>query len=524
MIAAIEYESLPGYTRYLKLDRLDEGMVIKARGIFDRYAESGMVIKGRFDEDDWMLSNEKSHCGLHFRINEVEYKNHSVDEWTGCTAECFKECIKAYTVFQFGMIEISSLQIMVNELCRLPGICAEDWTGRAEMHGYLEGFLEMLPGDLPSKDMLIERIQEMGRILPNKNGPRKLTEFSNFFAFGRVMKSSWSGMNADEKIYFFPVYLWWNLTAILPLRVMEFLLTPRECLKLKDGLWMLTIRRTKLKKGMERISYRISEDYEECRYVIPDEMASEIMNYVKGTDKLPQAELGTLFIPEENKAHGYLAYRGMQKRLKRFCEKYLGDRDYPVHLGDTRHLAMINLMISGGSPVICRELAGHESVDISSNYYANLSSAVESIVYEHYHRGKGDAQFGGNLKFPVSKKRDLVRVTDGYCSNTAITNGDYSECTKSFGPASGMGDCRYCPHFYPDDKGLFLEIRTSRKKEVDDDSSFLLQMIEIVRKGKGCSEDIAAAMARLQGSAYRYAAVYNSFLEREEHHGTTKKI
>ncbi|MBO5623356.1 MAG: hypothetical protein J5959_17205, partial [Butyrivibrio sp.] len=158
------------------------------------------------------------------------------------------------------------------------------------------------------------------------------------------------------------------------------------------------------------------------------------------------------------------------------------------------------------------------------NVLSHLMDDVDCIVYEHYHRGKGDAQFGGNLKFPVSKKRDLVRVTDGYCSNTAITNGDYSECTKSFGPASGMGDCRYCPHFYPDDKGLFLEIRTSRKKEVDDDSSFLLQMIEIVRKGKGCGEDIAAAVARLQGSAYRYAAVYNSFLEREEHHGTTKKI
>ena len=84
-----------------------------------------------------------------------------------------------------------------------------------------------------------------------------------------------------------------------------------------------------------------------------------------------------------------------------------------------------------------------------------------------------------------------------------------------------MGDCRYCPHYYPDDKGLFLEIKAKRKQDVDDDSSFLIQMIEIVRKGKGCSEDIASAMARLQGSAYRYAAIYSRFLEKEEYHGTT---
>ena len=74
MIAAIEYESLPGYTRYLKLDRLDDQMVTKARQIFDRYVDDGLVIEGRFEDDDWMLSNQKGHAGLHFRINELEYK------------------------------------------------------------------------------------------------------------------------------------------------------------------------------------------------------------------------------------------------------------------------------------------------------------------------------------------------------------------------------------------------------------------------------------------------------------------
>ena len=93
MIAAIEYESLPGYTRYLKLDRLDDQMVIKAQNIFSRYVDDGLVIEGSFEDDDWILSNQKSRAGLHFRINELEYKTSATDEWTGCTAEYFKECI-----------------------------------------------------------------------------------------------------------------------------------------------------------------------------------------------------------------------------------------------------------------------------------------------------------------------------------------------------------------------------------------------------------------------------------------------
>ena len=516
MITAMESESMTGYTRYLKLNKLDDITVAKAKKIFWEYVSRGIVIEGTFSDDDWMLNNEKHHTGRHFKVDRKEYDNNSVSEWTGCTADNFIECIKAYTVFQFGLIELSSLQCLVNDLCKLPGLAVDTWAGSMDMQGYLEGFLEMLPGEVPAKDMLIERIHEIGYVQTRKTGPRKLADFSCFLAFGRAMTDAWAEMKKDRKLYFFPVYMWWNLTSILPLRVTEFLLTPRDCLTCDGKGWKLTIRRTKLKKGMDRIKYKISEDYKEHRYEIPEKMAADIQWYIRSTKDMSQAELGTLFIPDENKSQGYMGYYSMQLRLRNFCRRYMRDESYPIHLGDTRHLAMINLMLSGGSPVICRELAGHESVDVSSNYYANLSGVVESIVYDHYHRGKGDAELGGTMRFPVATGKDLIRVRDGYCDCTSVGKGDYTECAKSFNSQSGLGDCRYCTHYLPDDKGLFMEIKTQRKDEVDDDSGFLMRMIEIVRKGKGCTEDIAAALARLQSSAYRYAKIYNSFLEMED--------
>lgn len=521
MITAIEAENGSGYTRYLRLEKLDDITVKKAKRIFDHYVKEGTVITGTFDDNDWILNNEKNKVGLHFRINKAEYNENSIADWTGCTAECFTECLKAYTVFQFGLIELTSLQLLVKDLCRLPGIAADKWSGSMDMQGYLEGFLEMLPGENPARDVLIERIQEIGFVGKKKGEPRKLADFSCFLDFGRTMKEVWKELDEERKIYFFPVYLWWNLTSILPLRVTEFLLTPRDCLSIGRKGWELSIRRTKLKKGMDRIKYKIKDDYKIYRYAIPEEMAENIKWYIEKTLSLPQSMLGTLFVPDTASARGYLDYYSMQLRLRNFNRRYMGDEAYPLRLGDTRHLAMINLMLSGGSPVICRELAGHESVDVSSNYYANLSSAVESIVYDHYHRGKGDAELGGLMRFPVSKDEDMVRIREGYCDYKPVEHGDYTECAKSFGPVSGIGDCRYCAHFYPDNKGLFMEVKTVRKKEVDDDSRFLMSMIEIVRRGKGCSEDISAAMARLQNSAYRYAAIYNCFLEMEDDHGTT---
>lgn len=127
-----------------------------------------------------MLNNEKHHTGLHFKVDRKEYDNNSVSEWTGCTADNFIECIKAYTVFQFGLIELSSLQCLVNDLCKLPGLAVDTWAGSMDMQGYLEGFLEMLPGEVPAKDMLIERIHEIGYVQTRKTGRENLRIFPAF--------------------------------------------------------------------------------------------------------------------------------------------------------------------------------------------------------------------------------------------------------------------------------------------------------------------------------------------------------
>ena len=86
MITAMESESMAGYTRYLKLDKLDDITVAKAKMIFSEYVSKGIVIQGTFSDDDWMLNNEKHHAGLHFKVDRIEYDNNSVSEWTGCTA------------------------------------------------------------------------------------------------------------------------------------------------------------------------------------------------------------------------------------------------------------------------------------------------------------------------------------------------------------------------------------------------------------------------------------------------------
>ena len=64
-----------------------------------------------------------------------------------------------------------------------------------------------------------------------------------------------------------------------------------------------------------------------------------------------------------------------------FYKNVLAGKEIPVvNLGDTRHIAMMNLIISGGSPRMCMELAGHANIGISSHYYTNMAELVENQI------------------------------------------------------------------------------------------------------------------------------------------------
>jgi hypothetical protein len=178
-----------------------------------------------------------------------------------------------------------------------------------------------------------------------------------------------------------------------------------------------------------------------------------------------------------------------------------------ITLGDTRHLAMVNLIISGGSPTICRELAGHACIDVSSHYYTNVANLVECATREHIRKSKGGAAgFVGEQRYPLSRPPHAHRVQGGWCDAMSVKNGDISECLKAADSNGHIGECVCCPRFWPDEQGLRMRYYDKElgKQRVDADTGFLLDMIEAVRRGIGYTEDIGSAILRLQRSCDHY--------------------
>jgi len=521
LIAARE-ETGDGYSRFMPIRELDGAALCRAREIFESYKNRGVIISGEFDDTSWSLTNEARNVGLTLLTFEGGSKKPAM-EWIGCAYRQYVTCVKAYIVFHLGEISLYTMRDLTLAFNRLALATADEATGMLKYAAHITALLQLIPGGGEKRDAVIEELEEkMERRSWGKQAgdQRRLADFRSYLRFNEVLADFWRGADERQKLFYFPLYFWWNLTAVLPLRPMEFLLTPRDCLRVHNGENILTVRRTKLKGGNEKIGYRIADDYELKEYVITERLADELRRYIEATDNTRRIKLDTLFKEEPyssylNHRRGrrmsrYYTYAALNLCLKHFYDEVItvrGEDISEIHLGDTRHLAMTNLILSGGSPVICRELAGHADIDISAHYYANISNLVECATLERYRKSKGaEAMIHGGSRYPLTAPPNTREVSGGRCASGAFYDGRVDDCLKVSGNNGHIGDCRQCQHYLPDNPGVVLGFYDAKKarEQVDADSAFLIRMIELVRKGLGHTEDIGTALLRLQNSGDHY--------------------
>lgn len=504
------------YERYYLLTDLNEEMICRAKEMFEEYRAQGVVFSGNFDDGEWVITNQVKKTTLRFLPNEFLFKRHA-GNWLECSYRCFVDGIKVYAVFNMDGFTIRGIREIVNALVK----SAENPCKELTADKQLIEFLRLLPGG-EVKDRIVEDLDEQylfqSRQQTHKN-QRVLSDFTSYFAFNSALEGFWSNADEHDKLFYFPLYFWWNLTAILPLRPTEFLLIPRQCLENKNGETILTIRRTMLKSRRMKVYHNIESDYELAKYSITEKMANAVKKYIRATSDMPLSSLNTLFVPQAHysclgrdvaPSSVYYSYQNLSYCLRKFQDdimKIAFDQDR-IHLGDTRHLAMISLIVSGDSPVVCKELAGHEDITISSYYYSNISKFIECAAYEMCRKSKAGVSVEiQSHRLPC--KCETVVVSGGRCDSEAYISGSINDCIRSIGANGELGNCISCPHFIDGKTGEYLLFSDSKikaqKSQVDEDAKFLIRLLETVRKGRGHNEDIQSALLRLQRSSSCYS-------------------
>lgn len=519
VIAANQVPGL-GYSRYLSINSIDDESLKRAENIFSYYKKHGVIQTGTFGGDEWELCDERNRVRLCFGLSdELFYRN--AESWAGCTSDCYRDAAKAYVLFQMGMLSLHSLRNVANTLRQLGESGFDQAVAVRKNAGHAAVFLQLIPGYSTERDAVIESLEENNSVSGRKKGgSRELADFKSYFRFHDVLDRFWVSAAEPAKLFYFPMFLWWNLTAILPLRPTEFLMMPRDCLVCSGDENFITVRRTRLKGGNSRITYSIEGDFEKKLYPVSWRLAKEIKWYQELTNGMHPSPIGALFRREASSYYEKwdkraaitlpYGYMNLSFALKVFYREALSERNdiSMIHLGDTRHIAMMNLIISGGSPTVCMELAGHEDIDVSSNYYANMANLVECATYEMYRKGKKGSHVlvQGQREYQFVQPDGLTRVKDGWCRSSRRKGLGVEDCISAVNSLGEMGDCKCCRYFMADIQGVHLDFYDTAKgrENVDADSWFLMHMIEAVRQGIGLQEDIKSAMLRLQQSCMHY--------------------
>lgn len=315
---------------------------------------------------------------------------------------------------------------------------------------------------------------------------RDLAEYQSYFLFGKILEDFWEKKATDyEKVFFYPIYLWWNITMILPVRVTEFTLIPKECLTDKNGVKYLKIRRSKMKGNANKnrnITYKIDEDYQIYEYAVSNEIAAMIFDYKELVKGYKESNIDSFFVNEvyvnannQLKDYGFFHTKHFSRLLDVFycnvIEKYYNCGVIPkdklketnfdgeayklkvneivkISLGDSRHIAMQNMLLNGANILMVKEITGHENVDMIFHYSGNMKNLIKCKAYSLFELSKRKKNIvesvAGNGKDFIIRGGELanfVEVDQGKCFSPLFTQGGMKDCYAI------AGNCELCKYY-----------------------------------------------------------------------------
>ena len=562
----IKEKSADGIVRYKPVTKMCDDVRDVAKEKFEVFREKGTVLNDDFMDTEWRLTDQKYHYTLRFGYRNDELIAVARDK--GMSPTTFINDLKTYVSLVIGTISIENIRTMVkysidealkSEFFTIGAVPSGIQQG-GPLRSYIE-FLSLRKGQYVPDDYIrlcndtYTAYSKAEKNDSHDSQPVTLNEFRSYFLLSDILAEYWDSCRdagTPWKQYFYPFYLFWRITTILPLRVTEFCVTQRDCISTKDGRYYLTIRRSRLKGSSHNDpkirDYTLEKDYTLHTYEINTELYESILRYREITtdfahpydtlfsvDHLLSLGVGTLRTADKNKVFGSLELNTLIHDFfdHVVCEMFhltvvddaaLMRRAYDDENGiyemeddeimipqakHTRHLAMINLIMRGCNPMLIKEFAGHEKVQTSEHYYSNIVKMVRCSTKYFYDKAKAEST-GNNIEGVLYKQKfSPDSVLDNVAGRTRIrVDGGTCDANCSDCAASGY-DCARCPHFTPDAEDLpeYKEETKRLEKKTEEEMKFLRRLMtcpELEEKMSTLQIEAQKAMSDLSGLAVRY--------------------
>lgn len=301
---------------------------------------------------------------------------------------------------------------------------------------------------------------------------REIPDYESILKYDSLIKDFIDTGNIDLRMKYCPILIWWMISTIIPLRPSEFVLLKRNCIYKEKDKYYIHIERVKSKADRKKHSIPIMTEFQipealfkfindfidyaneidNSGYLVSDKFYKKILKRVSKDrkDKITLNKFNNLFKMfekevVENLYHYEIVALGTVES---------GNQIERIRLGDTRHLAFMNMLMQGLNPLYIQRIGGHYTLEEQLSYCNHLDTFTSAKTYvlskmlnnknEVYYRNYSDNVDWGlkqtEKELLGAKFYQLPKVKDGA-----------GRCTSTNFPTDcKCEECLFCEHFIPE--------------------------------------------------------------------------
>lgn len=292
---------------------------------------------------------------------------------------------------------------------------------------------------------------------------RKLPNYESVINFDFIINDFYN--NIDDKNLrkkFYPIYLWWKITSIIPMRPIEFLNFKSDCIYKSENNYLINVPREKNKGNSSRLEvtnklqinkeiYDLVNEY--LSLLKEDEKSHYLFSYIAYNSFIKNERLRKGALTKRNrtdKMDNTQFYELLDDFYIEIVDNMYGYKEIErINAGDTRHFAFCNMMLQGFNMLTIARIGGHLNLQSQLSYCSHLDYFAEAkmkILSDQIKKNRfsklGDTYLDENNALIVRSK---LYTNDG----TGLKIGNNLCLDKEF-PNNCIRDCIFCPHYIID--------------------------------------------------------------------------
>ena len=307
-----------------------------------------------------------------------------------------------------------------------------------------------------------------------RNNPksREIPSYDSILKYDCLIRDFIDTGNIDLRVKYCPILIWWMISTITPLRPSEFVLLKRNCIYKKKEKFYIHIERIKSRSDRKNYDVPIMTEFQipealfefisdfidyaneidSSDYLVSDDFYKRYLKKVKkrSKNKITLQKFNHLFKLFENEVvEGIYHYE-----IVALGTVIKDNQIERIRLGDTRHLAFMNMLMQGLNPLYIQRIGGHYTLEEQLSYCNHLDTFTSAKTYmlskmlnnknEVYYRNYSDNIDWGlkqtEKELLGAKFYQLSKVKDGA-----------GRCTSTNFPMDcRCEECLFCEHFIPE--------------------------------------------------------------------------